>query len=115
MDSISANPSQGSAARYLVILAAVTVATVGLIAGLSVVYSTSATAYWPGYNDMVSSLPSPISWLRWVVGDINEVAFYKHEFASIGLLLGAAFGYWTSRYAQGWQGLSIAYGTGLWP
>ncbi|WP_228758454.1 hypothetical protein [Pseudomonas pisciculturae] len=115
MDSISANPSQGSAVRYLVILAAVTVATVGLIAGLSVVYSASATAYWPGYNDMVSSLPSPIAWLRWVVGDISEVAFYKHEFASIGLLLGAAFGYWTSRYAQGWQGFSIAYGTGLWP
>ncbi|TFY87173.1 hypothetical protein DYL59_19530 [Pseudomonas kairouanensis] len=115
MDSISASPSQGSAFRYLVILLAVTGAAVGLIAALSVVYSASATAYWPGYNDMVSSLPSPIAWLRWVVGDISEVAFYKHEFASIGLLLGGAFGYWTSRYARNWQGFSIAYGTGLWP
>ncbi|MGF6097827.1 hypothetical protein [Pseudomonas sp. 18175] len=113
MDSISANPS--SAARHLVILLAVTVAAVGLIAGLSVLYSLSAASYWPSYNDMVTSLPSPTAWLRWVVGDISEVAFYKHEFASIGLLLGGAFGYWTSRYAQGWQGFSIAYGTGLWP
>lgn len=115
MDSISANPSSGAAARYLVILLAVTVAALGLIAALSLLYSASAAAYWPGYNDMVTSLPSPTAWLRWVVGDISEVAFYKHEFASIGLLLGGAFGYWTSRYAQGWQGFSIAYGTGLWP
>ncbi|WLH88247.1 hypothetical protein PSH87_16425 [Pseudomonas sp. FP453] len=115
MDSISANPSQGSAVRYLVILLAVTVAALGLIAALSVLYSASAAAYWPGYNDMVTSLPSPIAWLRWIVGDVSEVAFYKHEFASIGLLLGGAFGYWTSRYAKGWQGFSIAYGTGLWP
>lgn len=115
MDSISANPSSGAAARYLVILLAVTVAALGLIAALSLLYSASAAAYWPGYNDMVTSLPSPTAWLRWVVGDISEVAFYKHEFASVGLLLGGAFGYWTSRYAQGWQGFSIAYGTGLWP
>ncbi|MCR4536824.1 hypothetical protein NUV89_00245 [Pseudomonas sp. 18.1.10] len=115
MDSISANPSSGSSVRYLVILLAVTVAAVGLIATLSVLYSASATVYWPGYNDMVASLPSPAAWLRWVVGDISEVAFYKHEFASIGLLLGGAFGYWASRYAQGWQGFSIGYGTGLWP
>ncbi len=78
-------------------------------------YSASASGLWPGYNDMMASLPSPMAWLRWVVGDISEVAFYKHEFASLGLLLGGAFGYWTSRYAQGWQGFSITYGTGLWP
>lgn len=115
MDSITAKPSSDTAARHLMILVAVALAAVGLITALSVVYATSATAYWPGYNDMVTSLPSPIAWLRWVVGDISEVAFYKHEFASIGLLLGGAFGYWTSRHAQGWQGFSIAYGTGLWP
>lgn len=115
MDSITAKPSSDSAARHLLILVSVALAIIGLIAALSVVYAASATAYWPGYNDMVISLPSPIAWLRWVVGDISEVAFYKHEFASIGLLLGGAFGYWASRYAQGWQGFSIAYGTGLWP
>jgi hypothetical protein len=107
MDSISANPSSGAAARYLVILLAVTVAALGLIAALSMLYSASAAAYWPGYNDMVTSLPSPTAWLRWVLGDISEVAFYKHEFASVGLLLGGAFGYWASRYAQGWQGMAL--------
>lgn len=50
-----------------------------------------------------------------MLGDISEVALYKHELASLGLLLGGALGYWASRYAQSWQGFSISYGTGLWP
>lgn len=115
MDFISTKPSSDSAARHLTILIAFTLVTIGTITALSVMYSSSAPGYWPAYNDMVAGLPSPTAWLRWVVGDVSEVAFYKHEFASIGLLLGGAFGYWTSRYAQRWQGFSISYGTGLWP
>jgi hypothetical protein len=53
--------------------------------------------------------------LRWLLGDISEVAFYKHEFASIGLLAGAYLAYWANRTGRAWQGFSIAYGTGLWP
>ena len=115
MDSISTRTSPGASARHLVFLTAVTLALVLLLGAASVFYATSASAYWPGYSDMMNSLPSPLAWLRWVVGDISEVAFYKHEFASLGLILGGAFGYWCSRYARGWQGFSIAYGTGLWP
>ncbi len=115
MEAISAKSTSESAIRHLICLITATLALMALLGGLVVMYSTSASALWPDYNDMMASLPSPIAWLRWVVGDISEVAFYKHEFASLGLLLGGAFGYWASRYAPGWQGFSIAYGTGLWP
>lgn len=73
------------------------------------------TAHWPGYGDMVSALPEPGAWLRWLLGDISEVAFYKHEFASVGLLAGAYLGYWANRTGRSWQGFAICYGTGLWP
>ncbi|MGE8066554.1 hypothetical protein [Pseudomonas sp. NPDC089569] len=86
-----------------------------LIIGLSFTYRSSWSAHWPGYGDMVSSLPQPSAWLRWVLGDISEVAFYKHEFASIGLLAGAYLAYWANRTGKSWQGFSISYGTGLWP
>lgn len=64
---------------------------------------------------MVSSFPDAAAWLRWVLGDISEVAFYKHEFASIGLLAGAYLGYWANRTGKAWQGFTICYGSGLWP
>jgi hypothetical protein len=64
---------------------------------------------------MVSAFPEPSAWLRWVLGDISEVAFYKHEFASIGLLAGAYLAYWANRTGKPWQGFAICYGTGLWP
>lgn len=115
MDFIPAKTSSNSAVRHLVMLIAATVALVGLLSGLTVVYSASASVHWPSYSDMMATLPAPTAWLRWVVGDISEVAFYKHEFASVGLLLGGALGYWASRHAARWQGISIAYGTGLWP
>lgn len=84
-------------------------------AWVAVGYCATSTACWPTYSDMMNSMPSTWAWLRWVLGDISEVAFYKHELASLGLLLGGALGYWASRYAQSWQGFSISYGTGLWP
>ncbi|WP_339435053.1 hypothetical protein [Pseudomonas orientalis] len=115
MDYIPTKVSSDSSVRHLVMLISATLILIASLTALSVSYSTSAPVLWPGYNDMMDSLPSPTAWLRWVVGDISEVAFYKHEFASLGLLLGGAFGYWASRYAQAWQGFSIAYGTGLWP
>lgn len=72
-------------------------------------------ALWPSYADMMDNLHHPAAWWRWVVGDISEVAFYKHEFASIGLLAGAGLGWWANRTGQRWQGFAICYGTGLWP
>lgn len=82
---------------------------------LSFTHRESWSAHWPDYVHMVSSLPDPGAWLRWVIGDISEVAFYKHEFASIGLLAGAYLAYWANRTGKVWQGFSICYGTGLWP
>lgn len=86
-----------------------------LIVWLSFTHRTAWGAHWPSYGDMVALLPEPIAWLRWVLGDISEVAFYKHEFASIGLLAGAYLAYWANRTEKSWQGFAISYGTGLWP
>lgn len=92
------------------------VAIVGAVTTwVAVNYASIHPDYWPAYSDMMASMPSPLAWLRWVLGDISEVAFYKHELASLGLLLGGALGYWASRYAQCWKGFSISYGSGLWP
>ena len=115
MSSLSPRASSTASVRYLVLLVASALLIITLMGGLSWFYSASAAGYWPGYADMMGDFPSPLAWLRWVIGDISEVAFYKHEFASLGLLLGGALGYWASRYAKTWQGFSISYGTGLWP
>jgi hypothetical protein len=86
-----------------------------LIAWLSFTHRSAWSAHWPDYNHMVSNLPDPGAWLRWVLGDISEVAFYKHEFASIGLLAGAYLAYRANRKGKVWQGFAISYGSGLWP
>ena len=115
MQSLSEKAPSGSPARFL-ILWMVTVLMVALAtAWVAFSHSTSGADYWPGYNDMMASLPSPVAWLRWVLGDISEVAFYKHEFASIGLLAGAYLAYWANRTGRSWQGFAISYGSGLWP
>ena len=115
MEKASAREHSGSAARQLMILVGIAITIGAGTAWVVIGYSATNTAYWPTYSDMMNSMPSPWAWLRWVLGDISEVAFYKHELASLGLLLGGALGYWASRYAQSWQGFSISYGTGLWP
>ncbi|VVO82793.1 hypothetical protein PS865_01923 [Pseudomonas fluorescens] len=86
-----------------------------LIGWLSLTHHSLWSARWPDYSHMVSSFPDAAAWLRWVLGDISEVAFYKHEFASIGLLAGAYLGYWANRTGKAWQGFTISYGSGLWP
>ncbi|MCP1497838.1 hypothetical protein J2Y86_002545 [Pseudomonas migulae] len=98
------------AAILLLILGAIL-----LIVWLSFANRSYWSAHWPSYSDMLSGLPEPSAWLRWVLGDISEVAFYKHEFASIGLLAGAYLAYWANRTGKRWQGFAISYGSGLWP
>ena len=88
---------------------------IALVIWLSFTHRASWLAHWPDYSHMVSNLPQPSAWLRWVLGDISEVAFYKHEFASIGLLAGAYLAYRANRTGKAWQGFSICYGSGLWP
>ncbi len=72
-------------------------------------------ASWPGYTHMVENFAHPARWWRWFIGDISEVAFYKHELASIGLLAGAGLAWWAQRQGKGWQGFAICYGSGLLP
>lgn len=115
MQIFSDRETPGPAARFLILLVGTLLMVGAVTAWVAVTYSSAGTVYWPAYSDMMASMPSPLAWLRWVLGDISEVAFYKHELASLGLLLGGALGYWASRYAQTWQGFSISYGTGLWP
>jgi len=70
---------------------------------------------WPDYATLSSTLDQPVSRLRWILGDISEVAFYKHELPALGLLLGACLGHWANTRRYRWQGFAICYGTGLWP
>ncbi|MGB3127227.1 MAG: hypothetical protein WBB95_25725 [Pseudomonas sp.] len=94
----------------------IAVLVLGLVSAFLVLWVTlSHQGSWPGYGEMVASLPHPVAWLRWVLGDISEVAFYKHELASLGLLSGAYLAWWASKRGKTWQGFSISYGTGLWP
>lgn len=68
-----------------------------------------------GYLHMMENLPAASAWLRWVLGDISEMVFYKHELASLGLLAGAGLAHWAHRRGKAWQGFAICYGSGLWP
>ncbi|SPO65564.1 MULTISPECIES: hypothetical protein [Pseudomonas] len=70
---------------------------------------------WPDYAHMMANLGEPLARLRWVIGDISEAAFYKHELPALGLLAGAALAHWANRNGKRWQGFAICYGTGLWP
>lgn len=70
---------------------------------------------WPDYAQLTATLDQPLSRLRWIVGDISEVAFYKHELPALGLLLGACLAHWAGLRGYRWQGFAICYGSGLWP
>ncbi|MFI2566616.1 hypothetical protein [Paenarthrobacter sp. NPDC018779] len=57
---------------------------------------------------------SPLSALRWLVGDMTEPLFYKSELATTGLMVGALIAWWAGRRRSRWAG-ELSYGTGLWP
>jgi hypothetical protein len=83
--------------------------------GMWLKHELQLQAVWPDFSSLQQNLHLPASWWRWVVGDISEVAFYKHEFASLGLIAGAGLAYWAGRRGKRWAGFAICYGTGLWP
>lgn len=70
---------------------------------------------WLDYGQLTASLDEPINRLRWIVGDISEVTFYKHELPALGLLTGACVAHWAGLRGYRWQGFAICYGSGLWP
>ena len=70
---------------------------------------------WPTYQHLLSNLDEPMGRLRWFIGDISEITFYKHELPALGLIIGAGFAHWASRKNHCWQGFRICYASGLWP
>lgn len=99
----------GSAVWSVAVLAAVAIT---IASGLSV---DTGADLWPSHQQMLATLDSWQGRWRWVLGDASEVTFYKHEFASVGLLAGAALAHWAQRHGKSWQGFAICYGTGRWP
>jgi hypothetical protein len=87
-----------------------------MLASLTVLLAASLVlGQWPDYAQWTATLDQPLSRLRWIVADISEVTFYKHELPALGLLLGACLAHWA--YIRGYrcQGFAICYGSGLWP
>lgn len=70
---------------------------------------------WPDYAHLLANVGTWAGRWRWVLGDASEVTFYKHEFASLGLLAGAALAHWANRNGKRWQGFAICYGSRQWP
>jgi hypothetical protein len=91
------------------------VAALSFITGVILSHGLQVDGHWPDYNDMVGQLDRPVAWMRWVLGDLSEFVFFKHELAGLGLLAGAGLGWWANRSGWRWQGFAIAYGSGLWP
>ncbi|WP_263262923.1 hypothetical protein [Pseudomonas sp. RIT-PI-S] len=92
----------------------VTLALSVLSAGILSSEAGTALA-WSGYADMMAQLNEPAGRWRWLIGDMSEVVFYKHEFASLGLVGGGLLAWWAGRAGKRWQGFPIAYGSGRWP
>ncbi|WP_256249122.1 hypothetical protein [Pseudomonas sp. NBRC 111124] len=86
-----------------------------MLALVTLLVASLAFGQWPDYARLVASLDEPLSRLRWIVGDISEVAFYKHELPALGMLLGACLAHWAHVRGYRWQGFAICYASGLWP
>lgn len=87
----------------------------GLLSGVLLAAALGLEHFWPSYQNMLDNLYHPAAVWRWIVGDISEVMFYKHEFASLGLLGGAALAYWAAHTGKSWQGFALGRGSGRWP
>lgn len=97
------------------VIALLTVVALTLICARGTAAALKLHAAWPAYHTILQNLHLPASWWRWGLGDISEAVFYKHEFASIGLIAGAVLAYWAEQNGKAWGGFPICYGTGLWP
>lgn len=108
-------PRRSSQLTALLIAALFIAAATSLAAGLWLVRELGLGSRWPSYQDIGQNLHLAASWWRWIVGDISEFAFYKHEFASIGLIAGALLAYIGGLKGKTWAGFAICYGTGRLP
>lgn len=102
----------------------------GLVAGAAIVVAAfgllfaalvQLTPHLPGYGLTSTEWMERVQFgdalarLQWALGDMTEPQFYKSWIASIGLLLGAAIAWWAGTRGKRWAGMSISYGSGLWP
>lgn len=111
--SVLTRENQRAAVALNVLAAAALVLALALAAQLATFIGR--TAHWPDYASALAQWPAPLAWLRWVLGDMSEATFYKHELASLGMLAGGALAWQAGRRGKRWQGFAIAYATGLWP
>jgi hypothetical protein len=109
--SARAQPFTSVAGLALLILLLI----VGLLCGPLLAHALQHDSWFPDYFDMMDNLGHPAALWRWVVGDLSELLFYKHEFASLGLLAGAVMAYWASRQGKRWRGFELGHNTLLWP
>lgn len=107
------NSTQESRGQFLPLLLMCLALSILISVGIELI--SGRASQWPDYAHMLANLQEPLARLRWIVGDISEVAFYKHELPALGLLAGAALAHWANRNGRRWQGFAICYGTGLWP
>lgn len=94
------------------------VLTVGMFVALAAALSSVPASHsaLPDYKTWLDDVPKSLgARLQWVVGDITEPQFYKSWIASLGLLMGATFGWWALRKKKAYAGEPISYGSGLWP
>ena len=59
MESLSERPTCGPAARLLILIMVATAIVGAVTTWVAVNYATLHTDYWPAYNDMMASMPSP--------------------------------------------------------
>jgi len=114
-DSLSTSRDTLFSVGFTAVLGLIALTVISVMAGRLLIEGLGLHAPWPGYADTVANLHNLSARIRWLLGDLSEVAFYKHEFASIGLLAGGALAWWGNVQGKRWQGFAICYGTGLWP
>lgn len=114
MERISTLHHQAHPVRNIV-AALLLVCLLSLAGDLATYIGGVLPSLWPESVKLASHSLSLTDYFRWWLGDMSEATFYKHELASVGMLIGAFVAYYASRKALKWQGFPISYGTGLFP
>lgn len=74
-------------------------------------------SFIPDYTQMETSAANNGvgGWLMWILGDMTEANFYKSYLASAFLIAGALIAHVLAKRNSKYQGIPVAYGTGLMP
>ncbi|MET4903214.1 hypothetical protein PV760_21255 [Paenarthrobacter sp. CC6] len=108
-------PALGSSAAGTALGAFGMAAAVGLLSLLLHVAGEVSPRVGPSFEGWSGEAnDSPVSGLRWFLGDMTEPLFYKADLAALGLLAGAFLAWRVARGGKDWAG-TLAYGSGLWP